>query len=341
MSGGLDSGSIFITAAQQKLSFPLFMHVASKNSSLVDDKKTACSVLEGFGHTDISFISADQFDPIASFEYCAKQFAGPAPYILFMHMYHLYCAIVKSGRRIILSGAGGDECVSSHAPNNYYFKSVLKQQGYNALWRSLSELKGNGSRSVYTVRKIATLLRVTYPSIYIFFAKTVGVDWFVRQVIRRHIDGIIPSKENYSKTVRANEWDSLVGPGSHAIRMRVEYNAVLAKSMGLEFRYPLLYPRLVEFCLRLPLRQKRRGGMGRYIMRQYLKKSGAPEVLYGQVQKQGGIIPGTLDKCYNWLRSGRFSEYFSGLPYMQYADLSTTHRELAQKTMMYMLKKVQ
>lgn len=341
MSGGLDSGSIFITAQHQGLSYPLFMHTATEGGLLRDDMPVARAVVNHFGRQDIRCIGADQFDPIASFEYCAKVFAGPAPYILFMYMHHLYQAIQASGNSIVLSGAGGDDCVSGHAFSRFYNRSTYKQQGYGALWRALSQLDSGNRKSPYVFKRLLSLVRAAHPVLYQFFAKTTGVEWLIRQIINRQVEESLPCKAVRKQTVRQREWDLLQGPMSYSLRMRIEYNAVLGQAMGFEVRYPLLYPKLVEYCLRLPLNQKRRDGVGRYIMRQYLKQSGAPSALYGNLQKGGGIIPGALDKCYDWLRSGKFSQHFSGLPYMQYANTKTLHQELTQKTLMYMLKHVQ
>ncbi|MDF1759054.1 MAG: asparagine synthase-related protein [Coxiellaceae bacterium] len=338
MSGGLDSGAIFTTAYQQGIRYPLFMQTALDDGVLVDDKKTALCLLAHFGHTDITYVTPDQFDPISSFQYCAQQFAGPAPYLVYMYMMHLYKAITQSGRRIVLSGAGGDDCVSAHAPAHTYLKSALEQKGYKQLWYEISQLRRNDHTSVRLLRRMATLIKVSHPAAYYYFGQSTGIDWLVKRFIKRQVSHQNRHKIKRIKTVREQEYDSLQGLQSYGLRMRVEYNAVLAKSMDFEFRYPLLNPKLLEFCFYLPINQKRRGTMGRYLMRQYLKKMGAPSQLYLQDQKQGGIIPGVLEKCYRWLESGQFTHHFSKLPYMQYADLSTIHKELIAKTAMYMLK---
>ncbi|HET9366273.1 MAG TPA: asparagine synthase (glutamine-hydrolyzing) [Candidatus Angelobacter sp.] len=76
-------------------------------------------------------------------------------------------------------------------------------------------------------------------------------------------------------------------------------------AVGLEVRVPLLDHRIVEFASRLPLHYKIRGGRGKWILRQVLKRY-VPEVMFDR-PKSGFTIP--LDE---WLR-GPLREWASDL----------------------------
>jgi asparagine synthase (glutamine-hydrolysing) len=338
LSGGIDSSAILTTAAQQGLSYPLFMHTATPGSKQVDDSHLAKLLLNQLNHSQVSFINADQFDPIKEFQYCSEQFAGAAPYILFMLSQNINRAVAASGKRILLSGAGGDESASSHASNTPFFRSFYQQKGYHATWKALSRQYQREHYSPSFLKRVVALIKLAHPNAYDFLAERMGAEGLVRKLLRKQQINDAYFYRFRKHTLRELEWDRLQGSESHPLKMRVEYSSVLAKSMGFNFRYPLLYPKLVEFCFHLPLEQKRRGDTGRYLIRQYLKKSGVSEAIYQKQQKVGGIIPGTLDKCYRWLESGKFDAHFSDLPLMKYADQNTLHKELSSKTFMYMLK---
>ena len=95
--------------------------------------------------------------------------------------------------------------------------------------------------------------------------------------------------------------------------------------------------KLVEFCFQLPLSYKRRNGIGRYLIRQYLKTQ-APEAIYMKLQKKGGIIPATLSQCQQYLAEGRFDTHFNELPYLDWATQNSPHQTLAARIHTYMFK---
>ena len=338
LSGGLDSSAILATSAAQGLSYPLFMHTATPGSTLVDDSDLAKLLLKRLKHDQASFINADQFDLIQELQYCAKQFAGAAPYILFTFSQTTNRAVAASGKRVLLSGAGGDQCVSNHAFNTPFFRSLCRQQGYRAAWRALSKEHQKTPNAPALLKRAGELIRLSHPRAYEFLRPYMSLKRLARKFLKTQSANNGYSALFGKHTLREMEWDLLQGPESHPLRMRMEYCSVLAKSMGFEYRYPLLYPKLVEFCFHLPLAQKRRHGTGRYLIREYLKRAGVPEAICQKQQKAGGIVPGSLDKGYRGLETGKFDAHFVDLPFTKYADQSTQHTELASKTYMYMLK---
>ena len=60
-------------------------------------------------------------------------------------------------------------------------------------------------------------------------------------------------------------------------------------AVGLEAREPLLDHRLIEFAARLPLRERIRGGTGKWLMKKTMERYLPDEILYRQ--KQGFVTP--------------------------------------------------
>lgn len=292
LSGGLDSGSILLTANGQGLKYPLFMHVAPIVSERTDDYYYAKLLLDRLGRDNVSFIDASEFNVQKAIEHCAKIFAGFTPHIFYVLTQNISLAVAKSSRSVLLSGAGGDECVSCHAFKKEYLASIRQRQGLLACWQALHQRKMTKLKFLLDSAKYMHPWFYTSISLIEFLAK-------LKKDLGRYGACLFDrahQKTHYPRTVRQEEWYVLQGMASYSIRTRIEYSAVLANSMGYEYRYPLLYPALVEFCFKLPLEQKRRDGVGRYLIRQYLKRHNAPADLYLHNNKAGGIFPATRDK---------------------------------------------
>ena len=146
--------------------------------------------------------------------------------------------------------------------------------------------------------------------------------------MKRHISNTLRPKSFYKSStlhpyermhypsVRETECSLLQGSNSHEVRMRIEYSSIVSKKMGFEYRYPLLYPKLLEFMLSVPTKQKRRDGRGRYLIRQYLSQY-LPGDLFNTYRKQDGlgIVPSTFDLYQKQYDQGCYQTAFKDLPY--------------------------
>lgn len=331
-SGGIDSTAV-ITACQQLCIQPtLLSHIASKDSEEQDDLPYIHCLINHLGITDIHYLDAKGFDPIAVFQYCALQFAGSAPFMFFMLANNVHQAVVKNQASILLSGFGGDECVSGHAIPRAYFPELLAKKQYRTAWYEICHLS---QPSCSTIKATAAFLKYSHPSLYALFNKVLDMKLLIKNYFSQHWQRKETGLRPYYKSVRQFEADQLKG---HALRMRIEYSAVLAKSMGFRYGYPLLQPKLIEFGLSLPLAQKRRRGINRYLIRQYLANY-LPRKMVDKVKIGGGIMPATFHLSKEYLKQEKFSEYFTDLPFSG-AILSAkgNREELKANIAAYMLK---
>ena len=74
------------------------------------------------------------------------------------------------------------------------------------------------------------------------------------------------------------------------VPQRLEYSSIAAGSRRLEYRYPLLDVRLMEFYMGVPSRLKRRGGYGRYLFRRAIE-SIVPHAIQWRNDKSIATIP--------------------------------------------------
>ena len=284
-SGGLDSSAIVTAAFQKNIDLTLYTHVATPGSCATDDMPQVKHLIHGLGIKNSHYVDAQQFDFIASMNEYAQYFGGAAPYNGFVLASNLHHAIAKQGHPTVLSGIGGDECASSHAPLNAYLPQLMREQGKMAVWRELNQ---------------------NYP----------GARQTIPQQINKSLQWLKHVITTSNTSLREHEYNLLQGPGSHHLRLRIEYSAVVAKSLGFNYVYPLLYPPLVEFCHQLPLEQKRRNGVNRCLIRDYLAPFFSSN-LYGKQSKSGSVTPATLDKVRTLFIAGHYDTLFENLPFKQ------------------------
>jgi asparagine synthase (glutamine-hydrolysing) len=282
-SGGLDSSAIVAAAFHNNIQPTLFMHVATPGSGVVDDMLSAQILIDKLGISDIHYIDSERFDLVSSMNDYATYFAGAAPYGGFVLAANIHQAIAEQGHHVVLSGVGGDECVSGHAPLRACVSQLVHEKGMRAVWHELNQNCQGQDSSFFD--QIKCYLR--------------GVKWVCF---------------NSHDTLRDHEFNLLQGPGSHHLRMRIEYSAVLAKAIGFHYVYPLLYPPLVEFCYQLPLEQKRSSGVNRYLIRKFLAQF-FPSQLYAKKEKLGNVTPATLEKTQRLYNAGTYRDVFHDLPF--------------------------
>lgn len=257
-------------------------------------------------------IDATNFDLIASMSQYAQYFAGGAPYNGFVLANNLHRAIVKQGHKIVLSGVGGDECVSSHAPLKVCIPQLIREQGYKTAWHELyCHYQVSGHIIPNKIKRLVQLIKLAHPMLSFMMERSTDIGFQLRTYLKNQ-PCLFPSKSNSS--LSEHEYNLLQGTSSHHLRMRIEYSSVLAKSMGFSYVYPLLYPKLVEFCYQLPLEQKRFNGTNRCLIRKYLAQFFSPE-LYGKHSKSGSVTPATLAKTQQQYDDGIYNNAFHDLPF--------------------------
>ncbi len=251
-SGGMDSTMLFVACRNRGLEPELFTHVPPASRQATHEDMNVSSILEQFGWSDRHVaVNADSFDPVAVFQHFANILSGPAPNLNCILANNLHQAVVDKGFKQLISGFGGDDCVSLLFP--------------------------------------ASLLSSSPEALY------------------------------------AYEADLLQGKLCHENRMRLEYSAVVARSMGFSYVYPLLYPPLIEFCFSLPFEQKCKNGRMRCMVQDYLLQ----HIRHMHFSTKGGaVVPDTMQKCRDYYRQGLFSKQFVGLPFQQYIEARTTPDDL-------------
>lgn len=323
-SGGLDTSGILTALHQAKQPAQLFMHVGE----IEDERAYGEQLLHQLQVTyPLHSIGAESFDPIFVFNQYKQWFAGGAPYLFYMMAANVHQAVKTQGCKILLSGFGGDECVTSLAP----LRHLAQTMSFRHLWE---EIRSSTSHS--NIRRLLQLWLMKHPQFYLQLKRLQAGHSSLQQSLTA-----IQFKPYHSLQAREQDW--LQGPLSHHIRMRIEYSAVVGRYLGFSYRYPLLYPPLVEFCFALPPAQKRRHGKNRLLMRRYLANRLGSH-LFDQHKKCGDISPGTYPHCLSLYSSGQLDHALKDLPFDEIRDyivqdqLVTSDRHFHIDLLRYMFK---
>lgn len=325
-SAGLDSSAVYCAAVNINVKSKLYMHVAhpgTKSADIYNDIHEKAFV-DYYQLADIMRIGADDFDPLHVLNEYASWFAGPAAYLFPMFANPLHRAVAAGLHPVLLSGFGGDQCVSGQLSLNFFLPELVHQGQYRQAWR---ELKGT-----HGMKKALIYIKHMHPGLY---AQALNLKVMKRQIsnalrprMAHQSPHLHPYEHMYYPSVREAECALLQGANSHEVRMRIEDSSIVSKQMGFEYRYPLLYPKLLEFMMSVPTIQKRRDGRGRYLIRQYLAQF-LPNDLFGSYRKQGGlgIVPSTFDLYQKQYEQGCYQEAFKDLPYPHL--IKNKHRAIA------------
>lgn len=307
LSGGFDSSCVALALNHNQQKFEGFAHVDETDSGQaqlrrVQDLLNACPTGR-LGKIDLS-----QFDPIAAFDHVSKCFNGAPPYIFVNFAEPLFKAVQKSGHKILLSGFGGDECVTSHAKS--WPRQLALEKQYKHLWQ---ELGYKGSLKT----RCSRFLRAVWPELH--------------EKLRNPSPFLAIASPDFD-SIKQQEFELIHGEHAEHVKLRISSSEVMAKEFGFEYRYPLLDPELIEWCLNLPLEQKVRMGVGRQIARRFLiKHMGEPWV--SEASKKAGIFSGAMAIFKEHYEAGSYDHLLKPLerPQANWSD----HRVMVEKILAY------
>jgi asparagine synthase (glutamine-hydrolysing) len=203
------------------------------------------------------------------------------------------------GITLMYSGFGGDEGISNQG-NGYW--NELISNGQHALLRK--EIKSMVYRhgGVFYKRLMKCYVNYYVPWVFIPFMKDWRKEIYRSFAIEKSLARKYRMRRRFFQTnpppvkpdVRAMQYFRLMYPN---IPERMEETALLAQQHGLEYRYPFLDVKLVEFFYSLPSEYKFRDGMGRYLFRQIMDGI-LPDKIRMRTHKSGTTIPNVFARVF-------------------------------------------
>jgi len=329
-SGGLDSTSILVACRSIGLEPKLFTNTLPGQTQEIDESINVVNLLDLFDwRKNHQYINADSTDPIEIFRDCAKLFAGPPPYWLGMFNTPLHNAVSSKNIPVLLSGLGGDECFSLRCPPHYGLAERHKKNGYYATTKEYFGYNCSGSLQLRTIR----LLQFIAHSHVAFYHTGAILSYGLGLVDKRFRSY---QKHKFYESLKLYQLAVLQGHQSHELRMKIEYDAVLAKQNNFRYAYPLLYPPLIEFCIQLPPELRRSQGIMAVLARRYINLA-LPDFRHNT--KPGPFVGSMAQKCRNYMNQGLFDMDFKDLAFaVEHKYLPDSEIKLLIYIRAYMLK---
>lgn len=216
------------------------------------------------------------------------------------------------GIGIILSGWGGDQLISNSGRG--YCPELLLSGRWIKLYKELRAMNKGILRSFLT----KAVFPATFPSLpYIYRNFRSG-----KHVVRRSKSSFLQAEiaarfkhqlpvKSVLRSVRKNQLDRLM---DGLITWRLEEWAANALPHGIEYRYPMLDRRIMEFALAIPGNQFQRGKWNRWIFRNSMRDILPPEVCWNQskleverVRAAYEPFAAMVERYRNELRSGQLT----------------------------------
>lgn len=305
LSGGLDSSgvaSVLTILTNEKTKINAFTH-------------SVTSEVPAYSKSEMEFSSAlpEKYHSIRHFEITEKNAEGgfrsltKALSILYKPL-NLHYAINSDllfekagqlGTNVMYSGFGGDEGISNQG-NGYWNELIGKGQHVKLRMHIKGMVYRHGGSFYKSL--IKCYLNFYMPRAFLPYRKDWRRDMYRSFAIEKSLARKYQMKRRFFRSnpppvkpdVRAMQYFRLMYPN---IPERMEETALLAQQHGLEYRYPFLDVKLLEFFYSLPSEYKYRDGMGRYLFRQIMDGI-LPDKIRMRTHKSGTTIPNVFARLF-------------------------------------------
>ena len=300
LSGGLDSSSIAAIASRftklSTFSHILPGHQLGKIHPFKDERKFIKQLTDYCSIEDSFFITSETAGIVDALKENVEHsgFVSQQNFATFSD--HLYQTAAKNSISVLLSGFSGDEVITSKSGN------YLLELAVNNEWEEIKEdLKNQNIKKQSYYRKLGILyIKSRFPGMYAFLSRFKNKNnWWKSKYENLALNKQFEKKWNIKKryydyylqetgtALQSRNIERITHPH---VAQRLEYSAIAARKHGIEYRYPFLDKRLIEFYLSMPPRLKARNGIVRYAIREAMKEI-LPEGIRLRNDKSGTTIP--------------------------------------------------
>ena len=298
LSGGIDSSAIVSLAAKEgpvkTFSHALPEWAKDMHFPYKDETDHSKKVIEYHQIRDHFFITGENESLMKTLKKGLHLHEGMIQITLSEMFDPLYRKAQTENCRTLLSGYGGDEMVTSRASG--YLEELSARFRFIKLLKEL-RLKNRGKGTLKTLKQFVKYL--TYGQLGHFRPSYKVPNWANHMYYALAIHPGFLKEKGLKK--RFYQKNSLPVGGNTRIRQyrrikfdnmpqRLEYCAIKAQTRKIEYRYPLLDKRLIEFYLSLPSWMKAQKGYGRYIIRKSMEGILPPGIQW-RTDKTGTVIP--------------------------------------------------
>lgn len=301
LSGGLDSSGIasaLTMLPDKNVKINAFTHSASSDSAAPHifqktEMEYSKALIEKYGSIiHIEITDENSAGAFKSLSEALMRLYKPMNLHYAMNSNILFGEACNLGTAIMYSGFGGDEGVSYQG--NGYFNELIRKGQHAKLKRDIKSIV-NRHGGGFIKRLIKIYINYFLPRVTGLFRKDWRRDTYNTFAIHKGLARKYRMKRKFFNAtsfpvkpdVRAMQYFRLMYP---SIPERIEETYLLAQQHGIEYRYPFLDVKLIEYFYSLPSEYKYRDGMGRYLYREAMKEI-LPEKIRRRTDKSGNTIP--------------------------------------------------
>lgn len=283
LSGGVDSSSITAIAYKLGADIRAFTHAAEDGNDerfLINDFLTMHPKVQ---HSLITKTGAKVGEEV---RWATQQLGQPPRSGIAEYSKQLFEAAAKSGAKNILSGFGGDECVSQRATGCAYAEFIAKRQ-WGHLFREAKQFRP----LAWPYTFLHMIYKYHFKSQPIFFNRSLDLS-FLKEEYR------LPPQEQCGMPRKSTfEYSKYLLPDRAHTSQRLEESYQIGASFGLKYHYPLLDSELIEFYNALPTYCKVYLNQNRYLFRNKAMADLMPQSIRFNYDKSigGSTIPGVYD----------------------------------------------
>jgi len=190
----------------------------------------------------------------------------------------LFSTAKDSGVNVVLSGFGGDQGVTNQAKR--YLNDLAREWKWRKLLKEISSGSKGQEKNIYKIL-IKKILIAKVPYISLIRKRHVLLGYYRKEkydslALNEVYEKCLEAKKRFKEFHKLKDQQSLLEKQRDNIQnnflsQRIENTFLLAQSARLEYRYPFLDVKLIEFYHSLPSTLKYKNGVGRYIIRKAME----------------------------------------------------------------------
>jgi asparagine synthase (glutamine-hydrolysing) len=338
LSGGIDSSTIAILAARKLkekgetlLAFN-WLHEPGEGDD-PDHYEFAHSrdvaKAERIDHSYVYINEDDIYEQMVNHNVAHGDSAG------FWYEYFVRSGSQKKGSRTILSGWGGDEL------STYHGQSYLSDLFITGEWRLLlrevlqrAKKRKKLLRPILSILYQGVLLPLVPRRLYRFMPRNRNNSDYEPRFVKQEFADVL-QKEQDKESVLGMQPQSRIRTHMEAylehghLQARIESWAASAVVNRLEYMYPLLDKRIVEFILGVPAEYFMHNGVGRYLFRVAAKGLLSEEILWANAKREEKRVERLLQMEHEVYRKVS-AELLAGRKESQYGDIGILKKEVSR-----------
>ena len=311
LSGGIDSSGIVGIAARDEMKYknPLivFSHVLSDSqkdhSSILDEDEYSTMVANYCNITEkVKITGEESLGAFSALKKVIRLSYKPINQVYSAMSDQIFKEANSRKIKVLLSGFGGDECVSSSAnalltelAKNFYWKELYKEVTYLNLHGRLPVLR----------KFVKIILNSFFTRYYDLFVRPMRVGLYRSEkynylAVSSELESKYKTRKRFYTRMQKRRFRSIRDQQLFALSQsnisgRLESSYRDALRHNLEYAYPLLDIKLIKMSYSLSSRLKYKNGIGRYAVRLALEGL-VPEVIRWRSDKGFNTIPNVYDR---------------------------------------------